>query len=152
MRWNKVGRHSLQKWGLSSYTSLCLSCARKQPHPLSSLLWQATDQAREFGGCCLLGGGGGEQAAFTSFPSRSLPILRALQCDWGLGASQPASQPWEHRACWEAVGREGELLGQGREVRKGERQMGKQRECQGEGCSWQGWVAMAVPRPSQADA
>lgn len=52
-------------------------------------------------------------------------------------ACEPASQPGEHRAGWEAAGREGELLGQGRGVRKGERQMGIKRECQGEGCSWQ---------------
>jgi hypothetical protein len=68
-----------------------------------------------------------------------------MQGGWGLGASQLYSEaveePGKQRSV-EQVGKQQErgwAAGQGGEVRKGERQMGKQRrQCQGEGCSLQG--------------
>ena len=130
--WNTGGERQVSRTGGFPVTAVPASAAQRNSH--ISLLPAVTGYRLGQGAWWLLlvGRGGGEQAAFPSFPSRSLPVLGALQWDWGLGANQPG----EHRAGWEAAGREGELLGQGREVKKEERQMGKQRECQGEGCSW----------------
>lgn len=131
---NTYREDSLHNWRLSSYISPCLHCSatlRNTSHPS---LAGSQIQARK--SVHWLGGRGGEQATFPFFPPETCPRRPAV---WPGLESQRASQPGKpQNRLGNSRGEDG-LLGQGREVRKGERQMGKQRrDCQGEGCSRQG--------------
>ena len=69
-------------------------------------------------------------------------VIGALQCGWGLGASQPPREAVGVVRKAEKHGTGGEAAGErlrwGGDARKQERQMGKQERSRGEGCSRQG--------------
>lgn len=79
---------------------------------------------------------GGGQAASLLWQRQ---VTGALQCGWDLGASQLSREAVNSQECREAWNRRGSsrredgLPGQGGDVRKGERQMGKQERSRGEG-------------------